>query len=103
MPKITYFDNDTRPVSPDQPIPSEKIRPQARRRRYSHTFSAGRQLKKIINSKGQPKWRRIPDGALVHYGKQDSVRAKPGSNPLKRVWAKKAPRRDMAPGREPNE
>ena len=65
-----YFDVDTRPVAPIPAEPAVAINPIARRRNYAHDFSAGRQLKKIINAKGQPVWRRVPDSAIVFYGKQ---------------------------------
>lgn len=74
-----FFDVDTRPVPAEPALKPEPAAKQARRRRYSHTFSSGRQLKRIINSKGQAKWRRIPDAAIVHYGKQLSHRKKAGT------------------------
>jgi hypothetical protein len=82
MPKKSkYFDNDTRPVAPLKATGAEPIKPISTRRRYAHDFSAARQLKKIINSKGQPVWRRVPDTAIVFYGKQLSRRrATPGKS-----------------------
>lgn len=70
------FDKDTRPTEPvksEGPEPAEKL---ARRRRYAHTFSAGRRRKLIRDTKGRNKWRIVPDGAVVHYGKQFSHRTK---------------------------
>jgi hypothetical protein len=69
-----YFDNDTRPVAPLPAATSVDIKPISRRRRYAHDFSAGRQLKRITNAKGITVWRRVPDAAIVFYGKQLSHR-----------------------------
>lgn len=68
------FDIDQRPKALLQPEPSVSIGPIARRRRYSHTFSAGRHLKLIRSASGKMRWRRVPDGAIVHFGKQYSHR-----------------------------
>lgn len=74
--KTTYFDNNTQPVAPLQNVPAVKIKPQARRRRYAHTFSAGRRLKLVRGASGQNRWRVVPDGAIVHYGKMYSHNTK---------------------------
>lgn len=74
------FDRDTRPVEPVKSVGPEPAQKVARRRRYSHTFSAGRQRKLIRDTKGRNKWRIVPDGAVVHYGKQLSHRKKKVTN-----------------------
>lgn len=74
--KAEYFDKNTQPVAATPAAPAEKIRPQAKRRRYAHTFSAGRRLKIVRGASGQNRWRVVPDGAIVHYGKQFSHNAK---------------------------
>jgi hypothetical protein len=68
------FDIDQRPTEPARAIPAVPIKPKSRRRRYAHTFSAGRHLKLIRSASGKMKWRRVPDGAIVHFGKQYSHR-----------------------------
>jgi hypothetical protein len=67
--RVRFFDRDTRPRPPGEPEPAEPAQKLARRRRYSHTFSAGRKFRLIRTASGRPKWRRIPDAAIVHYGK----------------------------------
>lgn len=74
--KVEYFDKNTQPVEPMKPIPAEKIKPQAKRRRYAHAFSAGRKLKRVRGASGQNRWRVVPDGAVVFYGKQYSHNTK---------------------------
>lgn len=67
--RMRFFDRDTRPEEPipaEPDVPAQKL---ARRRRYSHTFTADRTRKLIRSASGQPKWRKIPDAAIVHYGK----------------------------------
>lgn len=70
--KVDPFDDDTRPTSAVKPLPPERHHALAKRRRYAHTFSAGRQLKKVRGKNGQNRWRVVPDFAIVHYGKQFS-------------------------------
>lgn len=82
--KVAYFDKNTAPVEPLRAVPAEKIHPLAKRRRYAHTFSAGRRLKLVRGASGQNRWRVVPDGAIVHYGKMYS------HNTKKRVSKKKA-------------
>jgi hypothetical protein len=82
--KVAYFDKNTLPVSPLAAIPPERIKPLAKRRRYAHTFSSGRRLKLVRGVSGQNRWRVVPDGAIVHYGKQFS------KNKKKRVSKKKS-------------
>lgn len=79
-----FFDKDTRPVEATRSTGPEPVQKLARRRRYSHTFSAGRKRKLIRDAKGRNKWRIVPDGALVHYGKQFSHRKKKDPNLGKR-------------------
>lgn len=74
--KVVYFDKNTLPVAPLPAVPANKIKPLSRRRRYAHTFSAGRQLKLVRGASGQNRWRIVPDGAIVHYGKQYSKNSK---------------------------
>ena len=72
--KSKWFDGDQRPIPPSKPIPATKVVSTSKRRRYSHTFSAGRHLKLIRSASGHMRWRRVPDSAIVHYGKQYSHR-----------------------------
>lgn len=74
--KVQYFDKKTLPVEPLPANPPNKLKPLAKRRRYSHTFSAGRHLKLVRGASGQNRWRIVPDGAIVHYGKQYSHNTK---------------------------
>lgn len=78
--KVEYFDKNTQPVAPLKSVPPEKIKPQAKRRRYAHTFSAGRRLKLVRGASGQNRWRIVPDGAIVHYGKMYSHNTKKRSS-----------------------
>lgn len=67
--RLRFFDKDTSPKQPleaEKPEPVEKL---ARRRNYAHTFSAGRKFKLVRGANGHQRWRRLPDGAIVHYGK----------------------------------
>jgi hypothetical protein len=68
--RFKFFDKDTRPRPPEENVKAEPATPVARRRRYAHTFSAGRTLKLMKGANGHNRWRRMPDGALVWYGKQ---------------------------------
>lgn len=77
-----YFDTDQRPVGALPATEALPITPISRRRRYAHDFSAGRKLKKIINSKGRPVWRRVPDTSIVFYGKILSKRRTKVFNPV---------------------
>jgi hypothetical protein len=79
-PTVKTFDDDTRPTGPVPPEPSDVIRPKATRRRYSHTFSAGRRLKLVRGANGQNRWRIVPDAAIVHYGKQQFTSKKSSVN-----------------------
>lgn len=72
--KNKFFDTDRRAQSPEKAEKDVAATKLARRRRYSHTFSAGRRAKLVTNKAGRAKWRRVPDGALVHYGKTNSHR-----------------------------
>jgi hypothetical protein len=67
-----YFDINTKPIGNIAPLPANKIKPKGTRRKYSHVFSADRQLKKVVGKNGQTKWRRVPAGSLVFYGKQNT-------------------------------
>jgi hypothetical protein len=82
-----YFDTDQRPVptAAAAAIPSTKITPISRRRKYAHDFSAGRQLKRIMNAKGHAVWRRVPDRAIVFYGKTLSTRRTKKVNALGKI------------------
>jgi len=71
-----FFDKNTQPVGMRHAVPPEKITVKAKRRRYAHTFSAGRHLKLVRSVSGQNHWRLVPDGAVVHYGKQYSHNTK---------------------------
>lgn len=74
-----YFDIDTRPignVAPSKPIPAKHV---GKRRRYSHKFTKDKVLKKVIGKDGQTKWRRVPQGSVVFYGKQYTHRNKAGN------------------------
>lgn len=82
--KVEYFDRNTQPVPASPAVSAIKIQPKNKRRRYAHTFSAGRRLKLIRSASGQNKWRIVPDGAIVHFGKQFSHNTKKRiSNPNK--------------------
>ena len=78
--KVEYFDKNTQPVEAIPASPANKLHPLSRRRRYSHTFSAGRRLKLVRGASGQNRWRIVPDGAVVHYGKQYSHNTKKRSS-----------------------
>lgn len=54
------------------PIPAEK---RARRRRYSHKFTADK-IQHLDNrlSDGKPYWRKKSTGSIVFYGKQQKKR-----------------------------
>lgn len=74
--KAQPFDVDTRPQEPIPAAPANRIQPIRRRRKYSHKFSAGRNLKLVRGANGQNRWRLVPDASIVFYGKQDSKNTK---------------------------
>lgn len=65
-----FFDVDQQPVPPEPPEKPEKVKPIRRRRRYAHKFSAGRTRKLVRGANGQNRWRKVPDGAIVFFGKR---------------------------------
>jgi hypothetical protein len=82
--RIEPFDRNTQPVPPLPATPVERHPPLSRRRRYAHTFSAGRHLKLVRGADGQNRWRVVPDGAIVHFGKQRSAYVKWKGSSFKR-------------------
>ena len=73
-----YISELTEPA--DMPaIPAER---QARRRRYSHKFTADKVLYLDYDKQGKPYWRKKSTGSIVFFGKQQKKR-KDDKKPIK--------------------